>query len=133
MLRRLWGKRLALALVLSLGILLLGVGVTLAAPADSTESSCGVMVYKGQTLSGIAARYGVSVHALAAYNGIANPDKVYAGQCLRIPPRTYKVYYPTYNCYNCGCWNCGYYTTYVYHQPQPHWVWVNGCWVLRYY
>ena len=40
------------------------------------------MVQSGDTLSGIAAELGTSVEDLAAANGIANPDLVYAGQTL---------------------------------------------------
>ena len=43
------------------------------------------VVQRGDTLSGIAARYGVSVAALARANGIANADRVYVGQRLTIP------------------------------------------------
>jgi LysM repeat protein len=42
-------------------------------------------VRHGQTLSGIAAYYGVSVHALMAANGIHNPNHIYSGQKLCIP------------------------------------------------
>jgi len=40
------------------------------------------MVQSGDTLSGIAAELGTSVEDLAAANGIANPDLIYAGQAL---------------------------------------------------
>jgi rare lipoprotein A len=40
------------------------------------------VVQPGDTLSGIAAQLGTSVEDLAAANGIANPDLVYAGQTL---------------------------------------------------
>jgi rare lipoprotein A len=40
------------------------------------------VVQSGETLSGIAAELGTSVEGLAAANGIANPDLVYAGQTL---------------------------------------------------
>lgn len=41
-------------------------------------------VKPGDTLSGIAARYGTTYQAIAAKNGIANPDLIYAGQVLTI-------------------------------------------------
>ncbi len=44
-------------------------------------------VAKGQTLSRIAARYGVSVAALAAANGIARNAAIRPGQVLMVPPR----------------------------------------------
>ncbi len=40
------------------------------------------VVQSGDTLSGIAAELGTSVEDLAAANGIANPDLLYAGQTL---------------------------------------------------
>ncbi len=39
----------------------------------------------GETIWGVAYRYGVSAHALASHNGIYNPNYVRAGTCLRIP------------------------------------------------
>jgi peptidoglycan lytic transglycosylase D len=42
-------------------------------------------VKPGQTLSGIAERYGVSVQALRVANGIGPRDQVRSGQVLRIP------------------------------------------------
>ena len=41
-------------------------------------------VKSGDTLSGIAAKYGTTYQELAAKNGIADPDKIYSGQVLRI-------------------------------------------------
>ena len=38
----------------------------------------------GETLSGIASRYGVNMWTLAQRNGIANPNRIYAGQTLLI-------------------------------------------------
>ncbi|GMQ79422.1 MAG: hypothetical protein BMS9Abin02_2010 [Anaerolineae bacterium] len=43
------------------------------------------VVQPGDTLSGIAARFGTTVPALAALNGIANPNYIYAGQTLKVP------------------------------------------------
>ncbi len=42
-------------------------------------------VSQGDTLSAIAARLGVSLQALAAANGIANPNLIYSGTSLRAP------------------------------------------------
>lgn len=41
-------------------------------------------VRTGDTLSGIAAKYGTTYQKIAQMNGIANPNKIYAGQKLRI-------------------------------------------------
>ena len=54
------------------------------APA-ATERSSVYVVQRGDTLSSIAARHGVSLMALAQANSITNSDWVYAGQHLTIP------------------------------------------------
>lgn len=41
-------------------------------------------VAAGETLSGIAAKYGTTYQHLAAINGISNPNLIYAGQILKI-------------------------------------------------
>ena len=41
-------------------------------------------VRSGDTLSGIASKYGTTFQKLAQMNGIANPNKIYAGQCIRV-------------------------------------------------
>ena len=43
------------------------------------------VVAPGDTLSGIAAQHGVSMHAVAKINGIGNVNFIYVGQELRIP------------------------------------------------
>lgn len=43
------------------------------------------VVQAGETLYSIASYYGVSADAIAAANGIANPDYIRAGQSLRVP------------------------------------------------
>jgi LysM repeat protein len=55
--------------------------------AASSKPASGGSVYvvrRGDTLSSIAARYGTSVSALMAANGIRNPDRIYVGQRLVI-------------------------------------------------
>lgn len=42
-------------------------------------------VQRGDTLSGIARRFGVSVQSLASANRLRNPHRIYAGQALWIP------------------------------------------------
>lgn len=42
-------------------------------------------VVAGDTLSGIAAKYGTSYKVLAEYNGIANPNIIRVGQKIKIP------------------------------------------------
>ena len=64
------------------------VGQQLTIPQGSVTPGPGVryhVVQPGETLSGIAMRYGTTPWAIAAANGIANINYVYAGQTLRIP------------------------------------------------
>jgi murein DD-endopeptidase MepM/ murein hydrolase activator NlpD len=46
------------------------------------------LVLPGETLSGVAVRYGTPVAVLAKVNGVQAPYKVYAGQVLAIPGTT---------------------------------------------
>lgn len=52
-------------------------------------SACSSAIYhqvrSGDTLSGIAVRYGVSLQELVRYNAIRDPDKIEVGQMVRIP------------------------------------------------
>lgn len=45
----------------------------------------GIDIKAGDTLSGIAAKYGASYQVLAQINGIANPNLIYAGQTIKLP------------------------------------------------
>jgi N-acetylmuramoyl-L-alanine amidase len=56
-----------------------------AAPGGSAAAGWSHELQSGETLEQVARRFGVSVSALAAANGIANPDFVRAGTVLRIP------------------------------------------------
>ncbi len=59
---------------------------TTGAPVTSgVSSSSSVRVVAGQTLAGIAARYGTTVSGLVAANGIPNPNLIVAGRILRLP------------------------------------------------
>ncbi|MCL8207798.1 MAG: LysM peptidoglycan-binding domain-containing protein [Actinomycetia bacterium] len=60
------------------------VSAAAAAPAATTTSATYV-VQPGDTLSAIAARFGTTVAALAAANGLANPNRILVGQTLRVP------------------------------------------------
>lgn len=42
------------------------------------------VIQPGDTLSGIAQKYGTTVNALARLNGISDPDRIYAGDRIRI-------------------------------------------------
>ena len=57
-------------------------------PEPSATPTVGALtheVQKGENLIGIAKRYGTTVRAIVKANGLANPDKIYAGQELVIP------------------------------------------------
>jgi LysM repeat protein len=53
--------------------------------SGSTSGGTIHVVRRGQNLSSIARRYGTSVAAIVAANGLRNPNFIYAGQRLRIP------------------------------------------------
>jgi LysM repeat protein len=69
----------------------IGTDASVPAPAVPTPtvapSAAGAVhvVQAGENLTWIARRYGVSVDAIVAANGIANPSRVYGGQQLTIP------------------------------------------------
>lgn len=69
-------------LVLILVVASLLVIVVSTASADTTY-----VVKPGENLFRIALRHGLTTQELAAYNGIVNPDRVYAGQVLLIPDK----------------------------------------------
>ena len=48
----------------------------------------GDVVKKGDTLSGIASKYGTTYQVLASYNGISNPNVISVGQVIKIPNGT---------------------------------------------
>ena len=54
-------------------------------PSQPPASGQTYTVRRGDTLSAIALRYGVSMWTLAQHNGISNPSFIYVGQVLRIP------------------------------------------------
>lgn len=80
-------KIVGVLLAMALMVPLLG-AVAPAAEAGYGYPSQGQCVYHwvrpGQTLSGIASYYGVNMWTIAERNGIANPNRIYAGQRLLI-------------------------------------------------
>ena len=58
---------------------------------ETTPTEVMYTVAKGETISGIAAKYGVSVKQIVAYNEIDNPNNIQVGQKLKIPPADYEV------------------------------------------
>lgn len=100
-----YSKRVGMVLLLAMIMLLAFTATTQAAPAESPAESTGVYhtVRWGETLSGIAVRYGTTVQAVMAANPqIWNPNLIFAGQVLYIPtggsggiPPTYCRFYHT--------------------------------------
>ena len=60
-------------------------GQILQIPGSASSSPQTYTVQYGDTLSGIAQRFGTTVSAIASLNGISDPDLIYAGQTLQIP------------------------------------------------
>ena len=70
----------------------LSIGQRLLLPQDNVGAATGAApvngvysVSRGDTVSRIAARFGVAEPTLLAANGISDPDRIYPGQELRIP------------------------------------------------
>jgi LysM repeat protein len=68
------------------------VGQTIRVPVKTMQTSTSAVkdekvyhtVQRGETLSGIASKYGTNYMKLAAMNGIVNPNKIYVGQKIRV-------------------------------------------------
>src|SRR2546428_3702834 len=67
-------------------ITLAAVGLIVLATSGRVEAGSTHVVQPGETLYRIALRYGVTVGALAAYNGLSDPTLIHSGQILNIPP-----------------------------------------------
>lgn len=63
---------------------------TLTAPSGAVAT---YTVKSGDTLSGIAVRFGTTAYALATLNGISNQNLIRVGQVLKLPASTVPVYY----------------------------------------
>lgn len=60
------------------------IGQVLRVNGSASAGSVYYTVRAGDNLSAIASRYGTSYHSIAALNGLANPNLIYAGQTLKI-------------------------------------------------
>jgi len=79
-----------ISVVAVIGILLLGNGLGMHLFGAFAQSHCSngdhaYVVMSGDTLGGIAARYGTTWGRLASYNHIANPNMIYINQTVCIP------------------------------------------------
>lgn len=63
---------------------LIYVGQVLRVNGSASASSVYYTVRAGDNLSAIASRYGTSYQSIAALNGLANPNLIYAGRTLKI-------------------------------------------------
>ncbi len=54
-------------------------------PPTTTTIPKVYVVQRGDSLSGIAKKFGVSAAVLAGFNNITDPDKIQAGQKLKLP------------------------------------------------
>lgn len=64
------------------------VGQSLCVKMMSIVDNSTYTVQRGDTLSRIARRYGISMTVLAQVNNISNPNQIYVGQVLQIPAVT---------------------------------------------
>ena len=106
-----WKKVVLLVICLLVAQLVIGATIVAAAPPP-----CGPVYHYvrwGETLSSIGRLYGVNAYAIARANGLANPNRIYAGQALLIPTCNYSSYYPSYPTYDYS----GYYYPQYYSYP----------------
>lgn len=59
-------------------------GQTIKVPTTANTNEITYVVKAGDTLSGIATKYGTTYQAIASKNGIPDPNKIYVGQVLKI-------------------------------------------------
>lgn len=82
-------KILSLSLIVVLLLLVMAPATYAAPPAWGGDGGGGgnhYCVKYGDTLFSIGRRYGVNPYHIAQVNGLHNPNHIYAGQCLYIPP-----------------------------------------------
>lgn len=102
-------RKALVAVVIALLLVALASSAAYARPTQCTVTYH--TVRPGETLYSIGRHYGVSPMAIASYNGIVNPNRIYAWQVLAIPCGTYwHPWYPYYPWYPYGC-ACRYYHT----------------------
>ncbi len=78
------GKRAAAYAPVLAVLALLWLGQALGQAASHT-------IRKGETLGAIAKKYGITASALAAHNGISNPNRINVGQKINIPAKSVTV------------------------------------------
>ena len=77
------GVAIARGVLKTLGIEILPTDNNTKPPTNTADTV--YVVQSGDTLSGIAQKYGTTYQVLAAHNGIANPSMIHAGQKINIP------------------------------------------------
>lgn len=81
---RYFATKIGLSILLALLVVAFMTSMT-TSKAHAASMSRTYTIVSGDTLSGIASMFGVSVADLVAANDIANPDLIYAGQTITIP------------------------------------------------
>jgi LysM repeat protein len=112
-------KALFVALILVL-VLLAVVPVASAAAPSSTSDAAAYCWYKvrwGDTLAKIAGSYGTSVAYLKSINHLANANRIWAGQWLKVPckqhPGRHYYWSDKYHCWGYSYYNA-YYGRYIF-------------------
>src|SRR5439155_16522763 len=70
--------------VVAAAFVLAAIGLFVLDASERVEAGGTHIVQQGETLYRIALRYGVTVGALAAYNGLSDPTRIHPGQVLKI-------------------------------------------------
>jgi LysM repeat protein len=80
-------QRIGLIFVVAIALALSAVPTAAIAVPVGSDGNCHVhVIQRGEILSQIARYYSVTVSALADHNGIRDPNRIYPGQHLCIPP-----------------------------------------------
>ncbi len=109
----------AVIVAVALVLVAFGPGVVSAAPAPSPGASssawsgCWYHVKWGDTMSKIAASYGISAWELAEMNDLHHINRIWAGQWLRVPcyglhPDRNYYYSSKYDCWGYSYYNAWY-------------------------
>ena len=144
------GAIILIVVVLGLGLAPAASAAPEQAPTNAPSASCAPTYYRiryGDNLTSIAWRYGVTVWQLQQWNGIPNPNRIYAGRTLVIYRCGYPAPHPPPSpcqpgCYQCTCpapkppppppppCGCGVCPCpQPPHPPPPH----DGCWNGEYF
>ena len=94
-------KRYLAVFILAVMLVLMSSNAAIAGPELQGGGSIYYVTW-GDTLYGIALRYGVTAEAILRQNGLTNPEMIYVGQPLIIPGQGYSSRSPNFSASGCA-------------------------------